>query len=70
MKTWIVYHYYMDIDGLCEDDDLQLNSGRGNLNDAFNLSMDVGFKSTNLGSTNIGFRNVNLETIQTYSSNS
>jgi hypothetical protein len=58
-----------DIDGLCEDDDFQLNSGRGNMNDALNLSTDVGFKSANLGSTNIGFRNVNLGTIHTYSSN-
>lgn len=44
----------MDIDGLCEDDDFQLNSGKVNLNDALNLSTDVGFKSTNLESTNIG----------------
>lgn len=53
----------MDIDGLCENDDFQLNSGRGNLNDALNLLTNVGFKSRNLRSINIGFGNVNLGTI-------
>jgi len=64
----IIYHYYVDIDRLCEDHDFQLN-GRGSLNDTLYLSMDIGSKSTNFGSTNVGFKNVNLGTIHTYSSN-
>jgi hypothetical protein len=54
----IIYHYYVDIDEQCENDDFQLNNKSEISNDVLDSSIDIGFEGVNHRSIHTSLSNL------------